>query len=93
MRKRRLPGWSGWVLLYSAGPAALLGGAYLGHASWNAMVDRLRGGYFKGVAHRSPQPSIRAYRGLVGTFVAAVTEVGRGVRGRDPVERGAERPL
>jgi hypothetical protein len=31
---------------------------YLGHASWNAMVDRLRGGYFKGVAHRSPQPSI-----------------------------------
>jgi hypothetical protein len=37
--------------------------------------------------------SARAYRGLVGTFVAAVTEVGRGVRGRDPVERGAERPL
>ena len=39
------------------------------------------------------RPSPRAYRGLVGTFVAAVTEVGRGVRGRDPVERGAERPL
>ena len=38
-------------------------------------------------------PGPRAYRGLVGTFVAAVTEVGRGVRGRDPVERGAERPL
>src|SRR3954449_3175682 len=31
----------------------------------------------------APCEAARAYRGLVGTFVAAVTEVGRGVRGRD----------
>src|SRR5689334_24401165 len=33
----------------------------------------------------------RANRSLVGTVVAAVAEVGRGVRGGDAVERGAER--
>src|SRR5690348_13131762 len=35
----------------------------------------------------------RANRTLVGTLVAAVAEVGPGVRGGDAVERGAERPV
>src|SRR5690349_24686877 len=36
---------------------------------------------------------VRANRGLAGTLVSAVAEVGGGVRGRDPVERRAERPV
>src|SRR3954471_16472891 len=35
----------------------------------------------------------RANRGLAGTLVSAVAEVGGGVCGRDPVERRAERPV
>src|SRR3954463_4329546 len=59
-----------------------LGFAHVRHARSSSRAERPNRGC-----------STRANRGLVGTVVAAMAEVGPGVLGRDAVERGAERPL